>query len=361
MKSNIWNMDLSSGKHKHSWWWWFWLFFMENKENPSQPKQLAVIWSTKDCNKFRINNMWWHRQRETQKRGYKMIIDGVVGAWYYDGKNMIEPVVLDKSFFAISENEDYGSLSSIPKPDYYLSGKPGKYKVHLENKDFNFHVDMSSTKDPLSYEKFSQNSFYFGYGFDILKIRRLNLKGTVKIGNKEEGIKGTGYFQKVRISAPIIPPWYWGTIHANDGSYLQYYMLHLGPPMFRRKNSQSSPWDWGEKYISKSISFYSKELERPFEFKHPTITKHFTKEGLPVFKMEGENNGYRISYTLKSYSRATWYFEQPMMGLIKTLLYYNEYPVTLSKFLLEGRGIRITERNLKGGVGNCEHAWGCLI
>jgi hypothetical protein len=77
--------------------------------------------------------------------------------------------------------------------------------------------------------------------------------------------------------------------------------------------------------------------------------------------MEGKENGYRISYTLSSYSRATWYFEQPMLGFIKTLLYYNEYPVTLSRFSLEGKGINITERDLKGGMGNCEHAWGCLI
>jgi hypothetical protein len=354
-------MDLSPGWHKRSWWWWFWLFFIDNPENPKQPKQLAVMWSTKDCNKFRINDTWWHRQLDTQKRGRDIIIDGVVAAWYYDGKNMIEPVVLDKRFFKILEQGNYGSLTSTPKPDHYLSGRPGDYKVHLENPDFMFHVDMSSTHDPLSSEKFSQNSFYLGYGFDILKIRRMNLKGTVRVRNKEEEITGTGYFQKVRISAPIIPSWYWGTIHPNDGSYLQYYMLHLGPPMLRRKNSQKSPWDWGEKYISKSISFYSKELERSFEFKHPKITKHFNKKGLPVFKMQGENNGYRISYTLDSYSRATWYFEQPMLGFIKTLLYYNEYPVTISKFLFEGKGIKITQDNLKGGVGNCEHAWGCLI
>jgi hypothetical protein len=189
---------------------------------------------------------------------------------------MIEPVILDKRFFTIQQNADHGSLISTPKPDYYLSGRPGDYKVHLESRNFKFHVDMSSTHDPLSTEKFSQNSFYFGYGFDILKIRRMNLKGSVRLGNKEEEVKGTGYFQKVRISAPIIPPWYWGTIHPNDGSYLQYYMLHLGPPMLRRKLLQNSIWDWGEKYISKSISFYSKELERSFEFKHPTYKRGTT-------------------------------------------------------------------------------------
>lgn len=361
MKSNVWSMDLSPGSHKRSWWWWFWLFFLDNPDNPKRPKQLAVMWSTKDANKFRINDTWWHRRKGTKKIGNRTFIDGAVGAWYYDGKNMIEPVVLDNRFFVITEDESHGSLSSIPKPDHYLLGRPGNYKVHLENSNFRFHVDITSTKDPLSSEKFSQNSFYFGYGFDILKIRRMNLKGTVRLENKEEEINGTGYFQKVRISAPIIPSWYWGTIHPKDGSYLQYYMLHLGPPMLRRRNSQKSPWDWGEKYISKSISFYSKRLKKSFEFRHPRISKYYNRNGLPVFKMQAQENGYKISYTLKSYSRATWYFEQPMLGLLKTLLYYNEYPVILSKFLLEGKGVKINEGDLKGGVGNCEHAWGCLI
>ncbi len=361
MQSNIWNMDISPDQHKRSWWWWFWLFFIENEENPRQPKQLAVMWSTKDCNKFKINDTWWHRRKKTQKTGNRILIDGVVGAWYYDGKNMIEPVILDKRFFTIQQKENHGSLTSTPNPDYYLSGHPGEYKVHLENKNFRFHVDLTSTNDALSSERYSRNSFYLGYGFDILKIRRMNLRGTVKSGKLEEEVKGTGYFQKVRISAPIIPSWYWGTIHMNDGSYLQYYMLHLGPPMFRRRNSQRSPLDWGEKYISKSISFYSKELEKSFEFKHPKISKQFTKKGLPIFRMEGRNKENEISYTLRSYSRATWYFEQPMLGFIKTLLYYNEYPVTLSRFNLEGKDIKITERNLKGGAGNCEHAWGCLV
>jgi hypothetical protein len=361
MNNNVWSMDLSPGRNRRSWWWWFWLFFMENPENPRRLKQLAVMWSTKDCEKFKINDTWWHRRKKTQIIGGKIIIDGAVGAWYYDGKKMIEPIILDKRYFAIQQKDNHGSLSSTPKADYYLSGKPRDYIVHLEKNNFRFHVNLTSTKDTLSSASFSQDRFYFGYGFDILKIRRMNLKGSVRLGNKEKEVKGTGYFQKVRISAPIIPSWYWGTIHPNDGSYLQYYMLHLGPPMLRRKYSHTSIWDWGEKYISKSISFYSKELEKPFEFKHPVITKQYTREGLPVFKMEGKENGYRISFTINSYSRATWYFEQPVLGIIKTILYYNEYPVTLSRFSLEGKGISITERDLKGGVGNCEHAWGCLI
>ncbi|UCE36237.1 MAG: hypothetical protein JSW00_11935 [Thermoplasmata archaeon] len=361
MNSNVWNMDLTPGQHKRSWWWWFWLFFMENPENPNRPKQLAVMWSTKDCDKFRINETWWHRRKKTQKMGNQIIIDGAVGAWYYDGKKMKEPVILDKRFFAIRQKENHGILTSTPKPDYYLSGRPGEYKVHLENKNFKFHVDLTSTNDTLSDEKFSENSFYFGYGFDILKICRMNLKGVIKDVTTEGEVAGTAYFQKVRISAPIIPPWYWGTIHMQNGSYLQYYMLHLGPPMFRRKKSHKSNLDWGEKYISKSISFYSKELEKSFEFKNPKISKHFDESGLPIFKLEGMNKENSISFTLNSYSRATWYFEQPMLRFIKTVLYYNEYPVTLSKFSFKGQDVKLTEKDVGTGVGNCEHAWGCLI
>jgi hypothetical protein len=146
-----------------------------------------------------------------------------------------------------------------------------------------------------------------------------------------------------------------------DGSYLQYYMLHLGPPIFRRKYSQSSILDFGEMYITKSISFYFKDEDKFHKFTDVKISKNYSSKGLPVFRLEGKNNREKISFTLNSYSRACWYFEQPMLRLLKTVLYYNEYPVMLSKFSLESGGKRITEKDLKGGVGNSEHAWGCLI
>ncbi|MEE9151164.1 MAG: hypothetical protein V3U20_04935 [Thermoplasmata archaeon] len=360
MQSSPWNMELSQRRYNRSWWWWFWIFFIENKEYPPHPKQLAVIWSTKDCDRFKINDILWIKEKGVRKIGNRIEFNGVIGAWFYDGKRMIEPVILDKRDFIIENRGGNGLFISRDNDDYVLSGNPNRYNVRLKKKGFEVDFELTKTDDILSEDDHTRNNFTKSYGYEILKIRRTNLRGRIRAGLEDSEVKGTGYFQKVMINAPLILPWYWGTVHMNDGSYLQYYMLHLGPPMFRRKISQNSFLDFGERYISKSINFYSKDENRFYKFKDVKISKQFNKAGLPVFMLKGKDRWHEISITLNSYSRACWYFEQPMLRFIKTLMYYNEYPVTMSRFSLKGRGKRITEKELGGGVGNSEHAWGCL-
>lgn len=358
MANNMWDLDLS--RKKNSWWWWFWLFFIENEEFPQHPKQLAVMWSTKDCDRFKIHDLWWVREKDIRKVGNRIDFSGAIGAWYYDGNRMYEPAILDKRDFVTEENDGNGRLVTLDNYDYIFSSNPNGYNVRLKKKGFGIDFKLTGTKDILSEHDYTRNDFYKNYGYEILKIRRMNLKGRIETGSKMKDVKGTGYFQKVMINAPIIPPWYWGTVHMNDGSYLQYYMLHLGPPMFRRKLSQTSLLDFGERYISKSMNFYFKGDDRFYKFKDVTISKRFNEAKLPVFTLIGKNDHQEIHITLNSYSRACWYFEQPAFRFIRTLMYYNEYPVVMSKFHLKSRSRTITAKDLGGGVGNSEHAWGCL-
>ena len=39
-------------------------------------------------------------------------------------------------------------------------------------------------------------------------------------------MEGTAYFQKVTVQAPSVP-WFWGMVHFDDGSYLDWFMPHL--------------------------------------------------------------------------------------------------------------------------------------
>ena len=41
-----------------------------------------------------------------------------------------------------------------------------------------------------------------------------------------EKFEGTGYFQKVSVQAPTFP-WFWGMLHFDDGSYLDWFMPHI--------------------------------------------------------------------------------------------------------------------------------------
>ena len=73
-----------------------------------------------------------------------------------------------------------------------------------------------------------------GMGYGISRLHGALCKGTV------DGIptKGTSYFQKVCVQAPSIP-WFWGMLHFDDGSYIDWFLPHLSPTITAR---DSRPW-----------------------------------------------------------------------------------------------------------------------
>jgi hypothetical protein len=353
----MWNMDLST----RSWHWWFWLFFIDNHENPSRPKQFMVIWSTKDVEKIKINSYLWHKERDAVKRGNRIDFHGLIGTWYYDGKVMKEPYFMDERDFFVEDNNGPGVLKTIDDDSQVFVGNPNRYKLHLTKDDIDVNLDMVSTNHSLSDHRVTYNNFFKGYGYEILKIHKMNLEGYFDDRGKKEDVTGTVYFQKVRINSPLVPGWYWGTVHMYDGSYLQYFMPHVGQQMLRRKHSQISPLDRGERYLSKRVNFYDKGEDRTYDFKNARISKYFNSKGMPVFTLKANNGREKLDFTLDCYSRACWYFEQPLLKVIRTFLYYNEYPAMLTRFSLEGNGKRITVKDLQGGVANCEHTWGSIL
>ncbi|UCF08608.1 MAG: hypothetical protein JSW28_02655, partial [Thermoplasmata archaeon] len=173
MQTNIWDMDIS----QRSWWWWFWLIFMQNPENPKCPKQLAVIWSTKDCNQIKINDLLWVREKGIIKTGNRIEFSGAIGTWFFDGRTMREPLFLDKHDFVVEDNNGFGRLATMHTNDHVFSGGSDGYNLHLEKDDFNIDLELTSTNDCLSEPKFNYNSYFRGYGYDILKIRKMNVEG----------------------------------------------------------------------------------------------------------------------------------------------------------------------------------------
>jgi len=83
-----------------SWWWWFWLFFFDNPLDPSRPRQLMILWSTKnvdeiDCNDYKIS--MGHKSGPGR-------LDGAVAAWYFDGEVMQHNYLLEKGVVELSED-----------------------------------------------------------------------------------------------------------------------------------------------------------------------------------------------------------------------------------------------------------------
>ena len=302
-----------------------WLFVFKDPKNPKRPKQLMILWSSKnekeiECNgvKFRMKN---------PLRGNKL--NGAVASWYYDGEKMHENFMLEQCDLIFTKNS-ISSKSSKPSR-FVMKGNCGEISVGDE---FKFKVKMNSCYKPI---------------MDTITIsdrRKYTVVDAFRFETKckvcGEPMEGSDFFECMFCSTPI-PSWYWGLFHFDDGSVLNYFEPYLF----------SMP-------IRKNISFF--DCNGTHTFDNMRIKSDGKK--LPSFTLSGSNKNDEISFRVKTYSRATWKFKKKhegIKGIIPNRLTYNEYPAIITKFSLKSKGKTRTLSELGKSVGNAEHTEGFLF
>ena len=180
---------------------------------------------------------------------------------------------------------------------------------------------MSLTLTPwnpaMSVARPSTATYAAGMGYDILRVHGTKVAGTVD----GEAVSGTAYFQKVCVQAPS-PPWYWGVLHFEDGSYMDWFLPHLSPTMTAR-----TPRPWKKRDIrhiglSQGGLFHDAKHQRTERFARVKVEKSVSKrtEGphgqhpgapLPVFNVHMWNGRTSIKLTVEAVERAHWHFDPP--------------------------------------------------
>jgi hypothetical protein len=359
--NKMWDLNTAEKLPGLTWWWWWWIFFIYNDEKPENPRQLMILWSTKNCDKIKVNDYLWKPGYEIKQKPGSLSFDGMTCIWFFDGNRMFEPFSIERSDSSVKWKGEAGELKPHTENTYVFKGGPEKYKVQIEKDDYKFDFQIYPWNDFMSKHRFNSNHYVKKYSYNILKIYGNKLKGSIQtpaLGKKK--IEGTAYFQKVMVNAPSVP-WYWGILHTEDGSYIDYFKPHIGPPMLRRTDRPRSFWDFGELALNRGLQFYIKERDERVMFKKMSIIKKFTKDNLPIFSVSGRKGRSRIEFKLKAYSRAYWRFEQPWWGRMNSILYYNEYPVTLEEFHFCDESGTIKREDLGYVAGNSEHSWGLLM
>jgi hypothetical protein len=316
---------------KGAWWWWFWLFFFDNPKNPEKPRQLMILWSTKQDKKIACNKKMLVLDHSISQKSAGKRWDGAVAAWYFDGEEMHHNFVLDQTPLILEKN---GVLTENPDTGFVKLGN--WYKVSI-GKDMEFNLKMSE-RNEFTQPQYKANEYLGGrYNYKIIKMNKLDLAGKVD----GEEVTGSAYFQRVFVNAPAVP-WYWGVFHFDDGSMLTYMRAYLG--VFR-------------KAIRKHISFYHNGILH--EFKDIKVKRVGKKQ--PVFYINGENEKERVSYEVHSYEHSSWTFDKPFLGWTHTLV-YNEYPANVRNFRLENKetGEILSQEKLGKAIGNAEHTIGFL-
>ncbi|MCK4444060.1 MAG: hypothetical protein KAW09_05920 [Thermoplasmata archaeon] len=354
----IMNIDTTNELRNRTWWWWWWLLFFKNQDNPDMAKQMVILWGTRNCKEVLVNGHRWSRKSDLVKERGRASAYGMATSWYFDGKDMIDPLFIDEGPLTSSWSPGKRELSLTGDGRYVFSGEEDTNKILIARSDVNIDIDLKPWSDFLSDVAPSGKEYFMHLSYTMHKIRGSKAQGRISIGDKTEEVEGTAYFQKVRINSPT-SPWYWGVFHSEKGHYIDYFMPHIGPPMFRRTESHSSKLDWGERILSKSWRFYDSDEGVMHIVKNIQMKKRYEND-LPIFMLSGDDGDKKFEMEMKSYSRAYRRIQQPLLRIFNTVLYYNEYPANITKFSFESRTGRKTLEDLDYTVGNCEHAWGIV-
>lgn len=283
---------------------------------------------------------------------------GLAASWYYDGNEMHDPLFVDHGDLFSTWTSGGGKIRVRGESDYSFDALSTPYNVNFARADSGVRIQISPWTDFLSRVTETGKTYFRHLGYKMHKIRGSKVHGHLRVGDKSETVEGTAYFQKVRINSPT-SPWYWGIFHSENGSYIDYFMPHIGPPALRRTTSHRSIWDWGEKMLSKGWQFYDASTGRMHHIKRVRIKRRYEGD-LPVFTLVAEGGGEWAEMEMESYARAYWEVRQPFLRVLNNVLYYNEYPVNVTEFFLKSATEEIQLEDLGRVVGNCEHAWGLV-
>ncbi|MBR9706863.1 MAG: hypothetical protein GOV15_00310, partial [Candidatus Diapherotrites archaeon] len=223
LKKNV--MINTIGKESGNWLWWFWLFFIENPETKKE-EQLMILWSTKNDKEINCNELTFTPVNHRTENG-KDVLDGATAVWYYDGDKMHENYILERSDVVLdAKNHSLESKSENPTV-FKINGNDLFVEINKGDTTLTFNSKLND-EHALSKPVYSKHHFLGGKGmYEIIRMNKLDLTGSIKHAGKTVPIKGTSYFQKVLVNAPAVPSWYWGLYHFTDGSVLTYFDVHV--------------------------------------------------------------------------------------------------------------------------------------
>jgi len=356
----MWSIDEDRVCKRRTWWWWWWLLFLDDPDDPENPRQYCCFWVHRNCPRARIQDLDWRPNRPLRQRPDGVDFYGLACSWYYDGRRTHDPLFMVPGEMTIDRKDDWGSIA-IKDNDIGFAGTPEGYDLKVHNGDFHLEAKLTPWTDLLSRISPTGRDFWRNLGYRMFKIKGMRVAGTVDHNGEQETLSGTAYFQRVRISSPTTP-WFWGIFQSERGDFIDYFMPNLSPELLRRRHSERSILGGPRLPLMASIAYMDGETGQHYDFKMK-VRKGWDEQGRAKFHVHGE--GFKdtvgsIDLRIQTYQRATWRIQQPWLGALSTVLHYNEYPAQLVDCKIKVEGKTIDREALGRVVGNVEHAWGVV-
>tara|TARA_Y100000588_G_scaffold4075_1_gene5202 strand:+ start:5548 stop:6738 length:1191 start_codon:yes stop_codon:yes gene_type:complete len=383
--SSLWRLDVMPAIHRLSWWWYWVIVLVPDPSNPKRSRQLMTLWSTKETEAIRVSGHWWKpgsRMHKDEHGGF--VIPGMVCAWWYDGERMHEPLTMRECRMAVVSDQHPlwpgegkglgpGAVVPIDREDLSMGMNPGNQSMWLSlssdkeaqarGAPSRFEAELTPWWGPPSELTYRNNEIALGMGYDILRLQ--GMRSRLSVDGEE--VEGTAYFQKVTVQAPSVP-WFWGMLHFDDGSYLDWFLPHLTP---LSTTKDDMPWrsrDTTRAPLKEAGIFHDRIRGKTHDFDHCEVDLLQSGAGLvddggnplPDFRIRLWNEDTRVDMSIRAYSRARWTFDQPTRGGMVSHLTYNEYPFEVVKIsIIDPDGERSLD-DYEWMYGNAEHSWGFL-
>ena len=388
--SRMWKLQERPPLHHLTWDWWWWLLMLDDEDGNPSGKQLMVLWSTKDNPKVMVSGTeWTPKGRPGFDADGGISLDGMVCAWWFDGKRMYEPYIKKKCRMIVIDDEHpawptqnsksgAGGGAVVPLTDEDMSmglkSDLSEFWLKLNTDEFpneasvprQMDFKLTPWNEAMSTARHATATYAMAMGYDILRLHGCKVDGHLD----DQEISGTAYFQKVCVQAPSVP-WYWGMLHLSDGSYIDWFLPHLSLTVTSRDNEPWKKRDLGHMSLSQGGLFHDAVSGQSIPFSNVRVEKyacdavegsHGATPGskLPGFRVEMWNEDVTIKIDAQAIDRAHWAFEQPTIGGLISNFTYNEYPLNVVALSIsDDLGFR-SLKDYKWIRGNAEHSWGIL-
>ena len=347
---------------------------LDDPEQIEPGKQLMVLWSTKDNEMVRVNDVTWNPKGKPGFDDQGAIrLDGMVCAWWFDGSVMHDEIISQVCDMVVlpahhpswpsSSKSSLGGGAVVPLIDSDCSmgmvEDRSKFWLNLNLSDKSpiqsVQLDLTPWNPAMSTARQANATYAANMGYDILRLHGTKVSGLID----GESVNGTAYFQKVCVQAPSVP-WYWGMLHFSDGSYLDWFLPHASLTMLSRDARAWKKRDISHIALSQGGLFHDVKNKRSERFEIVSVKKGKQSNDLPLFEVHMMNGRTSIHISAQAVERAHWDFHQPTRGGMWSHLTYNEYPIVVKELKIEDEfGVRL-KSDYDWLRGNAEHSWGFL-
>ena len=205
--SLLWTLQQRPPLHHLTWDWWWWLVMLDDEESPEPGQQLMVLWSTKDNEMVKINDVTWNpKGRPGFDEEGAIHLDGMVCAWWFDGSVMHDELISQVCDMIVlpanhpswpSSKSTVGGGAVVPLLDSDCSmgmvEDRSKFWLNLNLSDTSpiqsVQLDLTPWNPAMSTARQANATYAANMGYDILRLHGTKVSGVID----GEPVRGTAY------------------------------------------------------------------------------------------------------------------------------------------------------------------------